>query len=236
MDVFKAYLGCQCDSFHEAQKRNQERLARPFVTISREAGTGGITVSEKLIRLLGEQDKEATCSWAVFDKNLVEEVIAEHHLAKEVKKFMPEDKRSETQAYFEELFNLHPSDWSLFHKTAETILHLAQMGNVVMVGRGANVVTRKMPFGFHVRLIGSLPNRIKHIQDYYHLNHEQAAQFIQKEDRGRKDYLRKHFDKNIDDPLLYDAVINTDRVSYERAAHLIAGQILDIRSQIKGSE
>jgi len=38
-------------------------------------------------------------------------------------------------------------------------------------------------------------------------------EFIQREDRGRKRYLRKHYQKDIDDPLPYHLVINTGKRS-----------------------
>ena len=41
----------------------------------------------------------------------------------------------------------------LVHKTAKTILQLAEMGNVIIIGRGANVVTAHMNNIFHVRLV-----------------------------------------------------------------------------------
>jgi cytidylate kinase len=41
-------------------------------------------------------------------------------------------------------------------------------------------------------------------------------------DQGRKRYVTKYYEKDIDDPLLYHLVINTDRVSYPEAARVIA--------------
>jgi cytidylate kinase len=50
---------------------------------------------------------------------------------------------------------------------------------------------------------------------------------IRKEDRGRKRYLQKHFDRNLDDALMYHLVINTDFVSYEKAAQIIGDALLN---------
>jgi cytidylate kinase len=124
------------------------------------------------------------------------------------------------------MMGLHPAAWMLVHMTSETILHLAKMGNSVIVGRGANIVTRKLNHGLHVRLVGSLEKRIKHIQDYYKLAREQAEHFIKDEDRGRASYLNRHFGRDIDDPLNYSLVLNTDRVSYDEAAKLIGDQAI----------
>ncbi len=232
LEAFRAYMGCQCSCFQNA-KREGDGIYQPFVTISRQTGAGGITVGEKLVKFLREHDKSASCPWTIFDRNLVKRVIEEHDLPHEVERFMPEHKRSELQNYFEELFNLHPSEWTLLHKTSETILHLAQMGDAVIVGRGANIITRSLPAGFHVKLISSLAKRLKHIQEYYQMKKDKAGEFLTREDQGRKEYIKKHFDRNIDDPLLYDLVINTDRVSYDRAAEMIGREVLCIRDLMR---
>ena len=233
LDAWKAYINCEFHSRSEAERKSEREAAQPFVTISRQAGAGGITVGEKLITFLREHDKHAFCPWTLFDPNLIATVLGEHNLPQEFAKFMPEDKVSETQDMMEELFGLHPSAWTLAHKTSHTILLLAQMGNVVLVGRGANVVTKKFLLkGFHVRLIGSPKRRVQHIQDYYSLTHNEAIEFIGKEDGGRKRYLKQNFDQDINDSLLYDLTINTDFISYDDTAELIGGEVLRIQRHI----
>lgn len=225
--VWDAYLKSQCRYVDSENKEPKKVL--PFITISRQTGSGGITIGEKLVNYLrGHEQKKTICpSWTLFDRNLIETVLHDHNLPMEFAKFMPEDKVSETKDMVEELFGLHPSEWALAHKTSETILHLAQLGNVILVGRGANVITRKfLSTGFHVRLVGSLEMRIRHVQDYYHLKRDDAASFVKKEDEGRKRYLKQNFDKDIDDSLLYDVVINTDFISYDDAAKMIGDQTL----------
>ncbi len=228
-DVWGSYIACQSRCFEKARENEQQKKPEPFITISRQTGAGGITVGEKLAAYLRKHDQGALCPWTLFDRNLIATVLAEHHLPQNLARSMPEGKISEVQDMMEELFELSPSVLTLVHKTSETILHLAQMGNAIVVGRGANVITRKfLPTGFHVRLIGSLEMRIRHIQDYYHLKREDAVQFVKKEDDGRKKYLKQNFDKDIDNPLLYDAIINTDFISYDDVAQMIGGQVIRV--------
>ena len=59
-----------------------------------------------------------------------------------------------------------------------------------------------------------------------HLSKKAALEFIRKEDRGRERYLKKYFEADVDDPLLYDLTINIDRITYELAAKLIAEAVL----------
>ena len=219
-----------CKTYIEAQFRGIRSRAAdakaPFVTISRQAGAGGITIGRLLARYLNERDGKNAPAWTVFDKNLVAEVLKTYNLPEKCQEFMNEDKISEIDDILAELFRLHPAKWTLVQKTTRTILHLSQLGHAILVGRGANVITRKLHGGFHVRLVGSMTRRLRHLQEYYGFNSKQAADFIKSEDKGRKDYLKTYFDRNIDDPLLYDIIINTDFVSAEEAAHIIGRAVL----------
>ena len=166
----------------------------------------------------------------MFDRNLVEKVLHEHHLPERLAQFMPEDRISELTDILDELCGLHPPSWTLVRKTAETMLHLAELGKVILIGRGANVITARLPAVFHVRLVGSLVKRVQYIQELEHVDHHTALEQVQREDLGRRRYLKKYFDKDIDDALLYHMVINTDMVPYEEAARMIADAVMPARS------
>src|SRR5262245_1902421 len=192
------------------------------VTISRQARCGAQQVAETLARLLEDRRPKGSAPWTVFDRNLVEKVLEDHQLPHRLGRFMPENRISEIEDILDELFGLHPASWLLVRQTAETILHLATVGNVIIIGRGGNVITAELDYVFHVRLVASLNRRVEHIQQQEGLNHKAALQFIQQEDRGRQRYLRKYYHTDINDPLLYHLVINTDLIPYEKAARLIA--------------
>ena len=135
----------------------------------------------------------------------------------------------------EELFDLHPPSWLLVRNVSETILHLVELGNVIVIGRGATVLTAKLDYVFHVRIVASLEKRVQHIQELKRLSREEALALIRREDRGRERYLKKYFKTDLNDPLLYDLTINTDRVSYDQAARIIADAMLQPRLIIVSS-
>jgi len=111
---------------------------------------------------------------------------------------------------------------------ASTItLRFAAFGpDVIMVGRGGCLITRKLDYVLHVRLVGSLAKRVEHMQALNGWGLKQAREFVEREDLGRRRYLKKYFSMNIDDPLLYHLVINTDIVPYEDAARLLGEAVL----------
>ena len=221
----------QCLSFINCQLRpgttgSLARAAiRPSITISRMTGSGGRSVASLLTDYLTARTP-ADCHWTVFDKNLIERVLEDHHLPKRLAEYMPEGHRAMLGDMLEELLGMHPSSWTLVQKTSETILRLVKVGCVILVGRGANVVTSKLENVFHVRLVGSLEKRTKRVQEAYSLDEHHALKFIAKEDKGRRRFLKEHFDTDIDDPLLYHLIINTDRIRYEDAAQLIGNEVI----------
>lgn len=221
-----SFINCQLQPPRLFATGPEERLHRRAITISRQSGSGGHSVAERLIHILRARDPEPACPWTVFDRELVKKVLEDHHLPSRLEKFMPEDKVSEISDTMDELFGLHPPSSTLVHKAALTILHLAELGKVVIIGRGANVITSKLDYVFHVRLVGSLEHRVKYMEKLNGLNHHEALELVCHEDLGRKRYLKKYFNKNIDDPLLYHLVINTDIVSHEEAANLIADRVM----------
>ena len=143
---------------------------------------------------------------------------------------MPEDRISEISDTMDELFGLHPPSWTLVRQTSDTILHLAELGNVILIGRGANIITAKLEYSFHVRLVGSLERRVKRMQEAQHLNAKSALDLVQREDLGRKRYLKKYFNKDIEDPLLYHLVINTGVMSQDQAVSLLLDAVLSAQT------
>jgi cytidylate kinase len=192
------------------------------ITISRQTGSGSLGIADSLARILQVRWPKERCQWTVFDRNLVEKVLEDHHLPGRLAGYMREDRVGTIHDMMTEILGLHPSSWDLFHQTTETILRLADVGHVILIGRGANMVTAKLPHVFHVRLSGSKERRLKRLQENLNLSPEAAEEFLEKTERGRERYLKDHFKSDINDPLLYHLVINTDRIECSQAAELIA--------------
>ncbi len=193
----------------------------PCITISRETGAGSDMVSEHLIDFLKAHIKNKSINWSIFDRNLIEKVIEDHHLPGTLNDYFSEDKKSKFTSMINELFGVHPPLWTILQKTSSTILNLAQVGYVVIVGRGGNIITAKLKNCIHVRLTGNLEDRIIHVENHYSIGRKEAIEFIKKEDINRKNYIFTNFRKQIDDPSIYHLIINTSLVSYEETAGII---------------
>ena len=67
----------------------------------------------------------------------------------------------------------------------KTILRLAGLGHTIVVGRGASVITARLPNVFHVRLVAPLATRIRHTAEYYQMSETEAAKFVREHDSWR---------------------------------------------------
>jgi hypothetical protein len=198
----------------------------PCISVSRETGAGAQLVCKELIKVLDSKSEKYDSLWTYFDRQLIEKVLEDHHLPKQVSEYMIEDKYRYLSSAVNVLLGLHPSQWSLLHKTTETVLQLARMGKVVIVGRGGNIITIKLKNVFHVRLIAPLENRINYIMDVQKMNRQGAEAYIKKEDTARRNYLKSNFSRDIENPELYHIVLNTNLLTYEETAAVIADAVM----------
>ncbi len=217
--TYRAYLLSQRDRAAAAKPHP------PFVTLSREAGAGAETVARLLAEKLTARGPKDAPPWTVFDKNLISRVLEDQDLPQVIGKHVHEDKDTTVEALVGELLGLHPSLWTLFHHTSDTVLKLARIGHCIIVGRGGNIITAKLKGGLHARLVAPESVRVAHLRRHLELPEKEAVKYAHEHDTGRRRYIKTNFDRAIDDPLLYHAVLNTGLLSFDRAAEALAGMI-----------
>ena len=216
--MLRGYIGAQG---HRVQKKHLSQL--PVVTISRESGAGAVTIARLLAKELDRRRADADDPpWTVFNRHLVEKVLEDHELPTTLKRFMPEDVTSNLKDAVEQQLGLHPANWTLVQHTTDTISRLARLGNVILVGRGSNIITANQIRTLHVRLVAPQEARIQHIEEFYEMSKGEAVEYVHATDRARKRYLKRHFHAGIDDPLEYDIIINTGRTGFDGAVRIIA--------------
>jgi len=165
------------------------------------------------------------CHWTIFDHELIKKVLEDHGLPARLAEFLPESSKPRLREMMSTLRGKLPSTTKLVEQTVETIWHLAEGGYVILVGRAANVVTARLPNVFHVRLVGSLENRIERVEEVYDFDRRAAEEYIRTQDTAKRNYLKEYFGQDIDDAQLYHLVINTDRIPYGETAKLIADAV-----------
>jgi cytidylate kinase len=179
----------------------------PVIAMTREMGSGGREVAQHVADKLGLQ--------------LVLHEMVEHHLAERLE--VPErtvHRRFEGGAGLLERFQV--GGRRLARYTAAEILALAQKGNVVIRGWGACLLLRGIPHVARVRICAPMELRIRSaIGRRGFSDKDTARREIERNDAAHKRTVRVAFGVDREDSLLYDLVLNTERISPKTCAKLV---------------
>jgi cytidylate kinase len=203
------------------------------ITISREYGSQGNEIARLLCERLG---------YRYFDKSLMAQLGAQMDLAPDTIADLPEDKRYQARGLLERLLATTPLPtisgdlgWSwaaraeaeeqtvrMSVKIVESLIRAAhEQDNVVVVGRAGQVVLRDMPNVLHVRAVAPVEQRIGRIQQIAALSADAARELVHRRDRGAADYVKSFYHVDVNEPLLYDLVINTGKLTSSLVVDLI---------------
>lgn len=104
----------------------------------------------------------------------------------------------------------------------ETIEQTAARGNAVIVAHAASHAISPGPAVLRVLVTASPHTRAARVSDAEGLDQADTARALKDSDAGRADYLKRFYDVGEELPTHYDLVFNTDSLSIERVAELVA--------------
>ncbi len=214
------------------------------ITISREFASGGDEVAEQLCKMLGYRS---------FSKAQIIMAAEETTYPRYMAIDYSEDQH-EVQTFLDRLLGQTASPaqkiaWAEDPTIAtsperaivdeSTVLSLVRRavkaackaGNVVIVGRGGQMLLRDTPGVLHVRIEAPVAERIDRvmeqirkekpeIQDDHALRRE-AADLVSNRDISSADYIRRFYEVDWADPGLYHLVLNLGRLSVLQAVQAI---------------
>jgi cytidylate kinase len=196
----------------------------PFVTISREAGAGAWSLAGRLARRLNEV-QPGDPPWSSFDRELVERIAEHHHLGEQLVDSLDEASHHWLSDFWSAVAVAgkpeKPSEATVVRQVAGAILALAQVGRVIIVGRGGVFITHHMPGGVHVRLIAPLAERIRSLAQREHISEQSAASRVHQLEQNRRAFHRRYWPKQADDPSTYDITLNTAELPPESLVETI---------------
>jgi len=229
MTAFPGSTSSVIDGPHKTMRRGSGVLRipdsigpKPVITISRQSGAGGVSFAQKLSQRLGELAVRPSTPWAVFDDNLMRVVNEEYHLEAGGDREKPDMSVPRLWHRVQEMIGLRASQKVLVERLHDTIVRLADIGHVIIVGCGANFLAAKNPEAFHVRLIGSEEYRTAHLQGFFHISREDALKMMRSRDAARSRYMKKYFHQDVGDLSYYHMVIMMDHFNYEQAVETVS--------------
>ena len=100
--------------------------------------------------------------------------------------------------------------------TAEELFALADRGNVVLRGWGATCLLRPVPHVVCVRITRSMKKRVEWLMAHLETDDAEFAEAeIRRSDDAHAARMHAQFGVTWGDPVLYDLVLNTDRLSVD---------------------
>jgi cytidylate kinase len=109
-----------------------------------------------------------------------------------------------------------------FQAIGDILKDLAEEGNVVIMGRGSNLVLKNFPGVLHVGVVAPLEFRIETTMSRDGMSRKAAEKYIADEELARISFFKRHFKAHPDDPLLYHMVVNPGTLGIETSAVVIS--------------
>ncbi|NCO61437.1 MAG: hypothetical protein COZ70_04430 [Deltaproteobacteria bacterium CG_4_8_14_3_um_filter_51_11] len=124
--------------------------------------------------------------------------------------------------FFERFFFSNAGYTSLFESLN---LELASKGNVVIIGRGAQIVLKEIPGIFKTRVVAPKEVRIKRVAKQKGVSAGEAADFVERYDTQRRALIRTIYERDLKDWGLYDLILNTTNYDIETGAEILCRAI-----------
>jgi len=114
----------------------------------------------------------------------------------------------------------HGEDMFLSFVQAALLEH-AKRDNIVYHGHAGHLLIPEISHVLKVRVLAELDNRISFLQQKQKVPKEEAAAFIKKEDMERAHWTRYVYKIDVNDPHIYDLVLNIGRLTIADACQII---------------
>lgn len=185
----------------------------PDIVINRDPGSGGHPIARKIAKKL---------DWQLLDENLMDELATELGIPTSEFANVDEHTRSWAADLIQSLFNKdYVSDVKYINHLKKILGHAANLGDLVILGRGANHI---LPADkcLRVRITASFSTRVNNTYEFEHMKSKMAAEeWVKKIESQRNSFIKQYFGVNPHNPWNYDLVISTDHLSIDQASDLV---------------
>lgn len=182
------------------RRKQKNEPPGPVITVSREPGCGGEILAKKIADELKID---------YLNREIVQEVAKSARMSETVVASLDEKERGlldnwiqflKTSRYF------WPDEY--LHHLTKVVNAVCQHGNVIIVGRGANMVLPPDET-LRLRFVAPLDYRVANFAKENGISLEAARKKVDQEEGARKIFVQKYFHVNIDDAVYYDMIFNT---------------------------
>ena len=200
----------------QQKEKREEKVIAPVVTLSREPGSGGRIVAQKLSARLG---------FEVFHQEVLHEMAKRAEVSNQLLATLDERGLSILEDWISSLvYDRHLWPDQYLQHLMNVVGTIGKHGRAVVVGRGANFILPPEQ-RFRVRITASRSLRIEKVARNFNLSQDKAKRRVIKTESNRKAFIRKYFNADIADPTNYDLVINTDTLTVDNAVDIVGAAL-----------
>ena len=205
-------------NFQNEVRRKKDRAPqspRRVITISRQLGSGGMSIAALLKKWLG---------WPVWDKEILDVLAHQSHLGYQKKMFETIDEKVQDEIESMVAFMFGHRDKNAYLYLLPKAIFLIAQNDAIIVGRGAHLF---LPESLKVRIKASFATRVENVARSEGITQKEAQGKIKAVDQEREAFI-KEVCRRLGKPYAesknqqhYDLEINTDILGIAGAAVLI---------------
>ncbi|NUO37080.1 MAG: cytidylate kinase-like family protein [Gemmatimonadaceae bacterium] len=195
------------------------------ITVSRQYGSGGSEVAERVARALG---------WKLYDNAVVEEVAqrlrmtpAEVSAREERVPSLVERMASAMALGAPEMMPVvgdlvaQPSEERMVMVTQRVIEDAVRAGPAVLVGRGAQCMLASRTDALHVYCYAPVEELVRYAVEVLDIPFHEAGRKVAEVNHHREQWVKHHFKRDWRDFANYDLCVNTARLGLDGSAELV---------------
>jgi len=186
-----------------------------YITISRQLGSGG----EQIAQILSELMK-----WQIYDREILNYMAENMDVHIKALESVDERTISWINDWLAPLFSAksgeHVEQMSYYKHLGKVLLVIARHGHAIIIGRAAGQILPREK-GLSVRVTAPFELRCSRYAQANNISIEEATALVRTSDKQQAGFMKELLQKDIDDPVCYDVVINMEKLTPKSVAKLI---------------
>ena len=190
-------------------------MEKRIITISREFGSGGRFIGEKVAKKLGI---------AYYDKNIINDIAEKSGLSPEyVQKNAELSPKKGLFAYAfagRDITGKSVEDM-VYEAQRKVILDLAGKEPCVIIGRNADFILKDRDDVLNVFIHGDMPEKIQRITHLYNVGEQEAVKMMADTDKRRMANYNFYTEQNWGKASNYTLCLNSSEIGYDKCEAII---------------
>ena len=198
-------------------------MAKSIITISREFGSGGRTIGRLVAEKLG---------YKFYDSEIIERVVKESGLSREIVEKYDEYATHKSSFLYSIAINSANVSGDAYHGTSfASQVHIAQIkvineianeGNCVIIGRGADYILRDREDAFNVFVFADMKFKCDRVLSLYGATDKKIEDRIKEKDTKRRVFYRSFAMREWGVYQNYHLMLDSSAIGLEHCVDIIA--------------